>query len=437
MSTPREIKTAAKQAELAPAILAEVADAVARRLPADAALAAIYRQRREFGSRDRRFFSGLVFAYYRWKGWTDALGVSDAAAAAVIACILNSPELHPAVSVLADRAGIAPAARTPLGALPLREKASALAAALGASQVPGLDALAPDWFAAAVHVPAGADRAAHVARCIEAFQSRPPAWLRIRAGTAVEAGGILKSGGLSATFHPRLANACAVPDAAALTSRMPELRRIADIQDLASQAVGSVCAPAVGSRWWDACCGAMGKSILLSDLMGGTGRVVASDLRESAIEEGRHRVQRAGVSGIRAEARDAAGGPPPGRRFDGVLVDAPCSGLGTWHRNPDARWRTRAADVPECADRQSRILAAAAGGVRPGGSLVYAVCTLTRAETEDVVAGFLAARADFALAPFPHPLSGEPTGGAAWIWPWDGPCNGMFIARFRRDSEKK
>jgi 16S rRNA (cytosine967-C5)-methyltransferase len=115
-----------------------------------------------------------------------------------------------------------------------------------------------------------------------------------------------------------------------------------------------------------------------------------------------------------------------------VLVDAPCSGIGTWNRNPDMRWRTAAADVAAKAAVQREVLARAARGVRPGGVLVYAVCTVTAAETTDVAGGFGRSHPDFAAEPVAHPLTGERQVGVFWIWPWDGPCDGMFCARWRR-----
>ena len=115
-----------------------------------------------------------------------------------------------------------------------------------------------------------------------------------------------------------------------------------------------------------------------------------------------------------------------------MLLDAPCSGIGTWPRNPDARWRTRPQQIMEAAERQARLLDICAARVRPGGCLVYAVCTLTREETELAVRRFLASRADFAVAPFPHPLTGADADGLVWIWPWEGPGNGMFVAKLVR-----
>jgi 16S rRNA (cytosine967-C5)-methyltransferase len=118
--------------------------------------------------------------------------------------------------------------------------------------------------------------------------------------------------------------------------------------------------------------------------------------------------------------------------FDGVLVDAPCSALGTWRRNPDARWTLDRQAIPRLAELQAQLLRAAAAGVKPGGTLVYSVCTLTPAETTGVVRPFLAERPEFQLDPFPHPLSGAPTDGTMLIWPQESDNDAMFVARMIR-----
>ena len=111
-----------------------------------------------------------------------------------------------------------------------------------------------------------------------------------------------------------------------------------EIQDLASQAVGLACDPDPGERWWDACAGAGGKALHLSALMQGKGLVVATDINESKLKETVRRARRSPFRNVTTKVWDGkhvAGKPGS---FDGVLVDAPCSALGTWRRNPDARW---------------------------------------------------------------------------------------------------
>jgi 16S rRNA (cytosine967-C5)-methyltransferase len=132
------------------------------------------------------------------------------------------------------------------------------------------------------------------------------------------------------------------------------------------------------------------------------------------------------------QLHDLAKDKPFTKEFDGVLVDAPCSGWGTWSRNPDARWRSDLRDPAQKRNLQVRMLHNAAQCVKSGGVLVYAVCTFTREETVEVIERFLPEHPGFVLDRFAHPLTGEPVNGAVQIWPWEGPGDGMFIARLRK-----
>ena len=117
---------------------------------------------------------------------------------------------------------------------------------------------------------------------------------------------------------------------------------------------------------------------------------------------------------------------PTKTKFDGVLIDAPCSGVGTWQRNPHARWSTTLEDVRELADLQAQLLNHVAGSLKPGGRLIYSVCTLTRSETTAVAEAFAATHPE--LEPLAV-LGGAPQ---RFIWPQDVNANGMFIAAWKR-----
>ncbi len=479
MPAPIPMHAVRKQAALGLDLLRELEPAVAAGRPLDQELARHYRRHREFGSRDRRFFSALAFAWFRWRGWLSAPGRPDACDA-VLAWLLDASESHPAIEELAGRLPGPAAGLRPPGPLALDAKA-AFAGQWHQRPPPEAEALVPAWLGDVLFCPEGAEPAVHRRRCLESFQVRPPAWLRVRPGNeqdilarlnkallapkqdkvfppgraatpaelpadpAMEPAGNPSAGGRAlpsdkcppgqtsgATIHPRLPQAVRLPQGVnpEILAGMPE----AEIQDLASQCVGLACAPGAGESWWDACAGSGGKSFHLADLMGGRGSVLATEPRAGSLEECRRRLARNRAR--RVTPRPWSGDPAtaPDRRFDGVLVDAPCSGIGTWHRNPDARWRTPPDAVSRNAALQARLLGICADRVRPGGRLVYSVCTLTRAETEDAVRAFLAGRRDFQPDPIPHPLTGEPTPGLLWVWPWDGDCNGMFIARLRNKS---
>ena len=216
-----------------------------------------------------------------------------------------------------------------------------------------------------------------------------------------------------------------------------------EIQDIASQAVGWLCAPKPGETWWDACAGEGGKLLHLSDLMENQGLIWASDRAAWRLQKLKRRTARAKAFNYRAALWDGGAKLPTKTKFDGVLVDAPCSGSGTWQRNPHARWTTTAEDVEELAEVQKRLLAHAAASVKPGGKLIYSVCTLTRLETEGVVNAFSGTQPAFEPLALPGIFSARtgqslsrPAGSAAMmtIWPQDLGGNGMFVAAWRRKS---
>ncbi len=421
------LHAARRQAEHLPELLRLVLAETAAAHPADRFLAGYYRAHREFGGRDRRFFSGMIFAWFRWRGWLPApepLAETGLAAAAM----LDGLPPHPALDCLAERAGLPPPSAAPAGR-PLAERAAQLQQYLQLADCPAPAALAPKWTAEYLFYPAGTPPAGHFQACLEAFQVRPATWVRLdshppRASPALPPG---------ARAHAALPRAAALPNTWP-PDYNPASVQYLEVQDLASQAVGIVCAPQPNERWWDACAGAGGKTLHLADLLAGSGEVWATDARPAMLAALQKRRPKHAPAKI--HCRPWQGGPAgrPAGMFDGVLVDAPCSGLGTWNRNPDARWRMDASAIPASAAAQARLLRAAAEKVRPGGCLVYAVCTLTAMETVEVAADFTADCPDFALQPVVHPLTGQPTDGRVWVWPWQDACNGMFIARWRRQS---
>ena len=164
------------------------------------------------------------------------------------------------------------------------------------------------------------------------------------------------------------------------------------------------------------------------------GTVVATDIREYKLEDLRKRARRAGFPNIQTRAWDGKGVRPQHReRFDGVLVDAPCSCSGVWRRNPDGVWTLNPQEVAETAQLQTRILEAAAPGVKPGGVLIYATCSVFKEENREQAAAFLARHPEFVPERFPHPLTGElTTDGMLQITPADADCDAMFVARMRK-----
>jgi len=189
-------------------------------------------------------------------------------------------------------------------------------------------------------------------------------------------------------------------DALIVTAGNPLLTPLAHtgvfvVQDEASQLVGDFVSASPGERIFDACASPGGKTTQMAAAMTGAGSIVAADVRDRRMALLRRTVKESGATNVhlvQANARVAALGPST---FDAVLLDAPCSGLGTIRRDPDIRWRRGEQDLPALAEAQSRMLAALAELVRPGGRLIYATCSSEPEENEAVVADFLDARPDF------------------------------------------
>jgi 16S rRNA (cytosine967-C5)-methyltransferase len=268
---------------------------------------------------------------------------------------------------------------------------------------------------------------------VRTLQSEPRLWLRARRGRGGELAGRL--GDCRAFGAGPLADALEYHGLNDLF-RTPEFHAGEfEVQDLSSQAVGLVCAPRPGQTWWDACAGEGGKILHLSDLMENRGLIWASDRVAWRLAKLKRRAARAGVFNYRAVVWD--GGPrlPTKTAFDGVLVDAPCSGIGTWQRNPHARWTTTARDVKELSEVQAQLLINASAGVRPGGRLVYAACTLAQSETEGVVSAFEGQCPHFQRLAVRNPLVvGLPPRELLFLWPQETGGNGMSVAAWARPS---
>ena len=172
-----------------------------------------------------------------------------------------------------------------------------------------------------------------------------------------------------------------------------------EVQDEGSQLLGFLVAPKRGEMVADFCAGAGGKTLLLGALMRSTGRLYAFDVAEKRLANLKPRLARSGLSNVhpvRIESENDQKVKRLAGKLDRVLVDAPCSGLGTLRRNPDLKWRQSPESVAELSAKQGAILAAAARLVKPGGRLVYATCSLLAEENDGVVQAFLAAHPDFA-----------------------------------------
>jgi 16S rRNA (cytosine967-C5)-methyltransferase len=208
-----------------------------------------------------------------------------------------------------------------------------------------------------------------------------------------------------------------------------------EVQDEGSQLAALAVGAEPGETVIDLCAGAGGKTLALAAAMGNRGKLIAADTDRGRLSAMPQRLARAGVSIVETRLlnpkrewdalKDLAG------EADRVLVDAPCSGTGTWRRNPEARWRLTADRLAKLEAEQDRLLALAAQMVRPGGSLTYVVCSLLPAEGEVRVAKFLSHDPGFSPQPFCIPGTDERVSSLV-LTPGAHGCDGFFIARLQR-----
>lgn len=190
------------------------------------------------------------------------------------------------------------------------------------------------------------------------------------------------------------------------------------VQDLGAQLVALAAAPRAGQRILDACAGVGGKSTHLAELMGDQGTIDAADLSATKLGLCAETCGRLGLTSIHRHACDLLDPAAPlAAAYDLIVLDAPCSGLGVLRRHPDAKWRLQPADVPRLAKLQRQLLDAVVPRLAPGGTLVYSVCTFTRAEGPEQIAA-LVARTGLVLAEEHR------------TWPPD--ADGFYLARLTR-----
>jgi len=362
-------------------------------------------RRPEFGARDRRLYRELLYTAVRYLPWVDEITARAEAAAL------------PAVAWLAADA---PATRDYREALvaawpPLPPTIGERAQHLGVRRE-----LLPAWFRH--HCPE-----AFLSPNLEALHARAPLWIRLQTDDPAAVRAEFFSRGWAWRQSEICPEACEVLADADLTASAAYRDGLLEVQDLGSQLVLASAEIARGGRWLDACAGAGGKSLQLARLLGPAAAVDAFDVRPEALAELRQRARRGGLTTIHVLDRLPSGGD-----YDGVLVDAPCSGSGTWRRAPHLKWCTTAAEVAAHGRRQQQLLTGCIRQVRPGGMLIYATCSLSRQENQDVARAFLAAQPDFApLAPARTFDCSADTIGLT-ILPARHNTDGFFVAAFRR-----
>lgn len=207
-----------------------------------------------------------------------------------------------------------------------------------------------------------------------------------------------------------------------------------EIQDEGSQLVALLADARPGQQVVDFCAGAGGKALAMAAAMNNRGRLVACDVLGNRLKRAAERLRRGGLHNVETRALSSARDPWVKRHkgmFDRVLVDAPCTGTGTWRRNPDARWRPLGPGLEELVKLQAEILDSASRLVKPGARLIYATCSLLAEENEDQIARFLESHPDFAPVPLGELWPAVMGGGPA---PLEGPWLRLSPARHDTDG---
>ena len=372
-------------AELLGAILSGIS-------PADAQMERYFRAHPKLGGRDRGFVAETVYACLRRRRYLDYLAIGNES--------LSAPPEALVAACLVTLQGLSGRA---LGDAGFGGDVTAMverARTLDKSTLPlGVQLDLPEWLLASLLAEHGEAETRALAAALN-----EPATLDLRVNTIKatrdEAAACLAEAGLPTELTPFS------PAGLRRRERAPIFRTrcfeegLIEVQDEGSQLLSLLVEPKRHEMVVDFCAGAGGKTLHLAALMANSGSVYAFDISAKRLDRLKPRLARAGLDNVRRVAiqneRDVRVQRLAGK-IDRVLVDAPCSGIGTLRRNPDIKWRN--IDLEKLAQTQSAILASASTLLKPGGRLVYATCSLLRQENEDVISNFLAAHPDFIALP--------------------------------------
>ena len=362
---------------------------------ADTLVARYFANRRYAGSKDRRAVRELVYAAIRTIGERPRSG-----RAAMLALAAEDPDL----AATFDGVGHGPAK-------------------IGDGESKSFPGVAPNWLLERLRA-SGLDDAE-----FPALIDRAP--LDVRVNRA-------KAGDLVVEGSEPIAG---LPDALRLTAgtdvdKMEGVPEGAlEVQDAGSQMVTLAAKAKAGQRIVDLCAGAGGKTLALAAAMGGEGVILATDTDRNRLSRLAPRAERAEAAIIETRllnpGREAEMLEDWGGSADCVLIDAPCSGTGTWRRNPEARWRLSPERLDRLVATQQHVLAIGADLVRPGGALVYIVCSLLDEEGAGQVAAFLADHAGWHAEPLALP-AGRVHGAGVRLTPAHDATDGFFVARLTR-----
>ncbi len=354
--------------------------------PADSILSRYFREHRELGPADRAFVAEAVFGVLRHKSLLDHVSENGKARTLLLAWLtrvqgLNTRELEP-VFRRGDNEAVAAIKAAGIDTLTLAQRAEL-----------------PDWVVEKLltHV-----SETDIMALGKALAEPAPLDLRVNTLHAKRDDVIaaLTAEGLDVTPTPYAPHGLRLEGRPLINRHPLFLSGALEVQDEGSQLLCHLLAPTRHDLVIDFCAGAGGKTLALGAIMANRGRLYAFDSSASRLKKMQPRLARSGLSNVHPQTisnendiriKRLAG------KAERVLVDAPCSGLGTLRRNPDLKWRQSPESVARLVDKQTAILRAAAGLLKPGGRLVYATCSLLAEENETIVEAFLAANPAFTL----------------------------------------
>ncbi len=377
--------------QLTPTRLGHAVHALAEILPlshpADSSLSRYFRNNHELGAKDRAFVAETVYGVLRRKRLLEHLAAPHTDPRHLILAALarlqglSLRELEPLLQKGEDE-WLKQVKAVPTDDLPLAVRTDF-----------------PDWLAERL-----AARLPEAEILILARGMQQPAPLDLRVNTVLasrdEVLATLARDGIDASATPYSPAGVRLKEKPAINRHPLFLDGKIEVQDEGSQLLGYLVAPRRGEMIADFCAGAGGKTLLLGALMHSQGRIYAFDVSDKRLSQLKPRLKRSGLSNLHpqliANENDLKIKRLAGK-LDRVLVDAPCSGLGTLRRNPDLKWRQQPRDIEELTRKQAAILNAAARLVKTGGRLVYATCSILTEENEQIVEAFLEAHPEFRL----------------------------------------
>ncbi len=295
----------------------------------------------------------------------------------------------------------------------------------------------PDWIEPRFRARFGADFDLEMAAMLR------PAPLDLRVNllktTRDAALGLLNASGMRAQATPLSPTGLRLGPQAYVNNTEAFAEGLIEPQDEGSQLAAMLVEAERAKLVMDFCAGAGGKSLAIGAAMRNNGRLIACDVSEKRLARAKLRLRRAGVHNAECRALDAKWLKRQAAKADRVLVDAPCSGTGTWRRKPDARWRLTENDILELIQRQAEILERASRLVAPGGRLIYVTCSVLAEENEAQIAAFLQSHGDFTPLPVAD-IWGRSIGGVCptsdtylRLTPGRNGTDGFFVAVLQRD----